>query len=175
MMSACENPHMHWERNGRWHQAWIQIRKMCMKEQKKTQTRTSHCSTGKFGVPFLSCSDRWDLRLQIANTTFCYTSSVSLGTQAASDHYFAARLELICSTGAPQCIGWAAACLPQLSEAAALCSAAALGPSYWPQWSFPGHSGEPDKTRAAGAVQGKKSKTSKPCKWSWKTETLQNI
>lgn len=97
---------------------------------KKPQTRTSHCSIGKFGVPFLSCSDRWDLRLQIANTTFCYTSSVSLGTQAASDHYFAARLELICSTGAPQCIGWAAACLPQLSEAAALCSAAALGPSY---------------------------------------------
>lgn len=108
-MSSCENPQMHWERKGRWHQAWIQIKKKC--SWKSSGKKNSDCTIGKFGVPFQSCNGQsfWS---QMENTTCCYRSAAFLCTQAVYDHCLAGRLKLICSTTVPhrilalQCFIW---------------------------------------------------------------------
>lgn len=140
-----------------------------MKEQKNPKT-TSHCSIGKFGVPFLSSCDSWDFRLQTANTTFRNRSSASLGTRAALEHRLARWLKPVCRTGAPQHIGWWQRQLP--------CTQLLLQvhhrdpSSHWlgdqGSWTTLG-------LLALYHTGGKKNKTPKPCKLSRKTETFQNI
>lgn len=152
-MSACGNPHMRWEREGRWHQVWIQIWKMCMKEQEKTQNnlilqhRKVWCS---FSIPlqmgFSALKCKHHVLLQI--------------TWLSGDHHLAGRLKPICRIGAPQSFTW--------QQQLPLCSAAALTPPNRPWRSFPGHAWEMLKISVAGAVSYKKeSRISKACKWPW--------
>lgn len=146
VMSMCENLHMHWEREGRWHQAWIQIRKMCMKEQKKTQNlilqhRKVWCSFSAFlQMGFSAPNGKHHFLSQI----ICLS-----GYLGCMRSHLAGRLKPICRMGAVLVLS---CCFGSVIQTMAVIS-----------WAFTG-AGE-NRGRCCCIIQERK--TSELCKWFW--------